>query len=257
MKEYEIQFPDEMRVAVCVSGMPKNFKLGYFFQNANLFTHLNPDIFIHSWYNETPSELDEVLEVYKPKKFQLDKNNQIVLQKAEYRGTSPRYPAYNVFSFFKSIHLCDLLRRDYENAGGFKYDWVIRLRFDYALNRRFYLRYYFNTSMYMPPELVDRNMVTDQFAFSNSQNMETYSNTFLHLDEYYDAGEEMIGEHMLTRHLRENNLLDQIVRVKMNHPFSPLGGDSMENSLIRNKNALRSEVDILPELKDAAMIYKV
>jgi hypothetical protein len=125
----------------------------------------------------------------------------------------------------------------WEEQHGFTYDWVIRIRFDYAINRKFELKYYDNSYIYVPNELENRNMLTDQFAFGNSRNMNVYSYMYHLLDRYHDYGEIMIGEHMLTKHIYENGLINKVIYMDMNHPFAPMHGDSMPNSLIRKHNA--------------------
>lgn len=234
-----------MKVAVCFSGLPKFFQCGHRFHTKYLFEKYNPDVFIHSWYNNSPSELDELLALYQPKGVFLQKDNEIVLPATYARGTSDRYPAYNIFSLNKSIMESNRLKKTYEHEHNFKYNWVFRLRFDYALNREFDLDNIDSSFLHFPLELKERNMVTDQFAFSSSQNMDLYSTVFDHLDQYYNTGVKMVGEEMLTHHLLVNGLSDKIQWHDMNHPFYPINGDSMTNSLIRKEVALIRDVQDL------------
>ena len=233
-----------MKVAVCLSGLPRQFKIGYKFHKKNLFDKYQPDIFIHTWFNENESEHNEVIDLYKPKKYSIQKDRQIVLPQEYTRGTSERYPAYNVFSLFKSIMESNNLKFQYENENNFTYDWVFRLRFDYALNREFDLENMDNNKIHFSQELQDRFMVADQFAFSSSQNMEIYSHVYPNLDRYYKMGEFMVAEHMITLHMKLNMMMDKVVWHDMNHPFYPIGGDSMTNSLIRK------EVNLAKNVKD-------
>lgn len=237
-----------MRVAVCLSGLPRHFKIGYNFHKKYLFDKYQPDVFIHTWFNENESEHNEVIDLYKPKKYSIQKDKQIVLPREYSKGTSERYPAYNVFSLFKSIFESNELKFQYEKDNDFIYDWVFRLRFDYALNRDFDLENMDNKLFHFSQELEERGMVADQFAFSSSINMDLYSYVYPNLDRYYKQGELMIAEHMITTHMKINLVMNKVVWHDMNHPFYPTGGDSMMNSLIRKENNLAKNVTKMMEI---------
>ena len=230
-----------MRVALCFSGLPRFWQIGYKFHYENLIKEYNPDIFIHTWYDNDIKEHQEFIETYKPKRYGADKNNQLILKQAYPRGTSERYKAYNIFSFYKSIQACNNIKRLYEVENKFRYDWVFRLRVDYAINRKFDLNTLYNDNIHFPSDLRERNMVTDQFAFSSSQNMDIYSGVYDFLDDYYNKGEDMVGEHMLIRHLKEKDVYYNRQYHDMNHPFYPGTAGSMDNSLIRQNITLKPE----------------
>lgn len=236
-----------MKIAVCLSGLPRFFKIGHRFHTKYLFEKYQPDIFIHTWYNENEDEHAEVIDLYKPKKYLIQKDKQIVLSREYSKGTSERYPAYNVFSLFKSIMESNNLKFEYENENNITYDWVFRLRFDYALNRDFDLENMDNEKYHFSQELEERGMVADQFAFSNSRNMDMYSYVYPNLDRYYQMGELMIAEHMITLHMKINRIMDKVIWHNMNHPFYPTGGDSMLNSLIRKNVNLAKNVENMME----------
>jgi hypothetical protein len=233
-----------MRVALCFSGLTRFWNVGYKFHYENLIKEYEPDIFIHTWYDNDINENDEVIKTYKPKKYAVDKNNQIVLKQTYPRGTSERYKAYNIFSLYRSIEACNNLKRLYEIENQFRYDWVFRLRMDYAVNRKFDLSSLDSDKIHFPSDLQERNMVTDQFAFSSSQNMDTYSSVYNFLDDYYNDGEDMIGEHMLIRHLTQRKIYDKRVYHDMKHPFYPGTAGSMNNSLIRSDISIRDNDSI-------------
>lgn len=233
-----------MKVALCFSGLARFWQKTVSFYTNNLLIEYVPDIFIHTWWDTDPFEHQKLIDTYQPKKVLVEPNNKIVLKRTYTHGVSDRYPAYNVFSFLKSIKECNRLKSEYEEENNFKYDWVFRLRLDYALNRTFNLEALSNEYIHVPMELSDRKMVTDQFAFSNSKNMNIYSSVYDYLDDYYDQGEPMIGEHMMTYHLKSKGIYDRVVHHDMNHPFNPIGTDSMINSLIRKQMFVRDPTAI-------------
>lgn len=228
-----------MKVALCLSGLPRFWQTGYKFYYKNLISIYNPDIFIHTWYDSHVLEHDKVFDFYKPIRSSVMPNNKLVLKQEYIRGTSERYRAYNIFSFYKSIEECNKLKSDYEKAYNFTYDWVFRLRFDYALNRTFDLEQLNNDNIHVPSDLQERDMITDQFAFSSSSNMNIYSTIYEHLDDYYNEGEDMVGEHMLIKHLKHNDVYHKRQYHDMNHPFNPGTTGSMDNSLIREHVSLK------------------
>jgi len=230
-----------MRVALCFSGLPRFWQIGYKFHYENLIKEYDADVFIHTWYDNDKNEHEKVIETYKPKKYRVDKNNQLTLKQPYPRGTSERYKAYNVFSFYRSIQICNNIKRLYEIENEFRYDWVFRLRMDYAVNRKFDLKSLNNDMIHVPFDLMERNMITDQFAFSSSQNMDIYSSVYDFLDDYYNAGEDMVGEHMLIRHLTEKNIYDKRQYHDMNHPFYPGSAGSMDNSFIRKDVSVKDQ----------------
>ena len=59
---------------------------------------------------------------------------------------------------------------------------------------------------------------------------------------FRSMGEFMVAEHMITLHMKLNMMMDKVVWHDMNHPFYPIGGDSMMNSLIRKENNLAKNV---------------
>lgn len=232
-----------MKVALCLSGLPRFWKKAYDnYIKPNLIDVLNPDVFIHSWYDPNNIEdmsLASICHVYQPKNYLIQPDKQIVMPKTEFEyNTTPRYPAYNIFSFYRSLFLADKLRSWYENDKGFVYDWVIRMRFDYALNIN--MKFIENCDpwkLYVPNcrQNLEHTIAVDQFAFSNTVNMTRYSGVSHHLDYYFNTGTPMVGEHMLERHLAAVGLIgDNLAYIDMQHPFGPETGDAMRHSLIRN-----------------------
>jgi hypothetical protein len=51
----------------------------------------------------------------------------------------------------------------------------------------------------------------------------------------------------LSMHMKLNRLMDKVIWHDMNHPFYPIGGDSMANSLIRKQVNLAKNVKDMME----------
>ena len=81
----------------------------------------------------------------------------------------------------------------------------------------------------------ERTICTDQFAFSNSDNMNKYSTVYENIDEYHDLGCKINGEELLIMHLNKNGLLKQKLKYhEMNHPFYGGPYNSGPHSLVRD-----------------------
>jgi hypothetical protein len=80
-----------------------------------------------------------------------------------------------------------------------------------------------------------RDFGNDQFAFSGSQNMNKYMQTFLHIPKYYKEGTQIIGEDLMSANIKHFGLTgDKLVYVDMKNPFPPGAHNGTPHSLIRD-----------------------
>lgn len=131
-----------MKIAVCISGQPRNYKQGFAELEKWFLSKYDCDIYIHTW-KDTDSKLEaghkfashreyefaeddysNILDLYKPKNyyFQLP----IPFDTTEIKGTPLNYKLNSLLSASYSIHACYNLVRE----SGIDYDLVIRTRFD-------------------------------------------------------------------------------------------------------------------------------
>ncbi len=223
-----------MNIAVCLSGKPKFFERGYKFLEKNLLNNFsNVDLFLHCWSNND-EEKQKIIDLYKPKKFVFDIDKHFILNYPFKQSTSiPN----NVFSMFYSIMLSNSLKKIYEKENNFIYDWVFRIRYDFALNKYFdnnLLHGLDNNYIYLNNYEINPNPhCADCFAFSNSKNMDIYSQVYNNIIKYGHSGVILAGEAMLYRQILENNV--SIKQFDVNHAFQP---DYItcfcKHSLIRN-----------------------
>jgi hypothetical protein len=107
------------KIAVCISGQIRTavesaecFKS--FFQDEDI------DVFIHTWYDHSLDNQDEVISqlknLYNPKKFQIDE--------------SPNTDRLNFEVMLKTIMLSNELKKKYEIENDIRYDVVVKYRFD-------------------------------------------------------------------------------------------------------------------------------
>jgi hypothetical protein len=210
-----------MKIALCLSGQPRSLQEGFHYHSRNLIEEFEVDVFVHSWNSDFNGK---VLRLYKPTKHKFEdylfgKEHDI---KYEYEGgRHDAWPPRNALHGFYSIYQANRLKCEYEKENGFVYDWVVRSRFDYALNVIINFKQLENHFLYVP-ERSDPNhyqLMCDQFAFSSSSIMDKYSETFLHIDEFHESGCFMIGEHLAARNARKRKLVDILRYYDMDRPF--------------------------------------
>lgn len=223
------------RVAVCISGQARSFVKGYEYLTKNLLTQpgLDVDVYIHTW---TFPKVGEMLNLYRPKSALIEE--QIQFDVSKYTNIPPpspnwsvKNPAFGTVSQLNSIFKANDLSKQYT------YDWVVRTRFDFALNDVIPFDQLDNNKLYAPNCRMtpDRDFCNDQFAFSSQTNMGIYSETFWRKDVYYDSGVMMIGEEMLSANLKNYNLIgENLVYCDMKHPFPPGDHNGTFHSLIRD-----------------------
>ena len=115
-----------------------------------------------------------------------------------------------VFSFFYSLKEADLLRQNYEQENDFKYDLVMRTRFDLffqeKLNIKSLVSRYKDGFLLVPINKDGDSIVTDQVAFGDSYSMEIYSKIYDSIDELYNNGTIFHPETLLKSHIEQNKL---------------------------------------------------
>jgi len=102
------------KVAICLSGKIRT-GINAYSVFKNFFGYLNADIFFHTWEDEP--NLPEVIDLYKPKKYLTTKSKQF----------------QNMVSFgpmLYSIMMANEVKKNYEIEHNFRYDLVIKTRFD-------------------------------------------------------------------------------------------------------------------------------
>jgi len=198
-------------------------------ENYDIHKHLS---FIDSYEYSTP--LTEINQLYKPKtmvveypdyNFFIDKIKQskilfsyFYFEKNKEKGDN-RYKLFNMLMMYYGIYNSNLLKKKFEDIKGFKYDLVIRCRFDlYFKKVVFELE---KNVIYLPPNkdinvlfpeemnklLLEKGMSfmpNDKFAYGDSGSMDYYSSIY----EFYDKDVDYYTLHPeagLSEHLWEKN----------------------------------------------------
>lgn len=218
-----------METAVLICGLiPNNFHKYYDSINKTVIKPFNSDIFISTWKTELN---DDVFALYKPKLYRIEDLNDISIKSRQNSflyflkekgnkgnrsiSLNGRYP------MFYKIYDVNILRKEYEEYKKKKYDLIIRIRFDLSFEHKHEVctkgPFLFNkideeeikdslnnNILYLRKDNEEMNAVWDQFAFSNSENMDVYCNTFLNLEQLTEE-RYLNSEEILFNNLKNNN----------------------------------------------------
>lgn len=177
------------------------------------------DIFFHTWEQESnaifPHWIDSkdlifvdaksLISELKPKKYLIE--SQDVLPEIDLTGVcltdaNPR----SIFSMFYSMHEADKLRQHYEWEQGFKYDLVIRSRFDYFPIGKMAFENVANNVCIFPDLLRNKMAYCDWFFWGNSDAMTKVQNVIENFSSLIDMNVLFCGEELLKANLNLVNV---------------------------------------------------
>ena len=226
-----------MKIALCLSGQPRSVKQGYEFVKKNILDGNDVTVFCQVW----EADGAEALDLYKPEVVLMEKPLNTDLSK--YTNVPPpqpnwkvKDPARSTWNQLYAIKVANTLKSVYEQNENMKFDWVIRSRYDFAINVKIPFAELDNNKLYIPNcrQVPNRDFGNDQFAFSSSENMDKYADTYTHLDRFYDSGIQMMCEDMMSANWKEKGLVgENLVYCNINHPFPPGAYNGTWHSLIR------------------------
>lgn len=194
-----------MRIALCLYGkLREHIKCRpawESFQRA-----YNPDIFQHMWGD---THMQAVLNETNTKMLKID-------QDIDFSHLHPGIDQYsssakNVLPQTYSIMQSDKLRTDYENLMGFKYDWVVRSRFDLSLHAPTSIPFHSmeNINVYVCANHWpgDNGMYDDNIMIGSSFDMEmispklfNYAIAQIQNHKVIPSGEQLLSAYMERRH---------------------------------------------------------
>jgi len=137
-----------MKIALCLSGQPRGLPLSLKMLKANLVGIENMDIFLHAWhdplmigqpYDSAQShqqgrvglvhpQTEEMLLGLNPKDYLFESQKEFPFTRLFV--SPPEANQERMASIFYSIYTANMLKKRYELLNGFKYDLVIRARYD-------------------------------------------------------------------------------------------------------------------------------
>ena len=220
-----------MRTALCLSGQPRNIKMGFPYINKFLIQPFKSDVFVHTWVNpedvgkkiyhpvnnnvlSDPIEEnvgDIILDLYHPICWKFEK--QIQFDPKDFKQEYPSVQPVNVFSMWYSVWQAFGAMTQYEAHASFQYDFVIRARFDWAVSSQIGIN---PNAITCPNDSGVKGGINDQFAASSRLNMEIYCGLFNRIEQYYREDKvPFCNELMIAHHLKKNNV--SIAPVKISY----------------------------------------
>jgi len=237
-----------MKVAVCISGLPRNYEQGFKELKKWFLNKYDCDIYIHTWYDTTSvfetghdylekktytftqSDYDKILKLYKPKAYEFQ--IPIPFDETDIRGSHLNYKLHNILSAAYSIQACYNLLKE----SNIEYDYIIRYRFDLQFTKYVSPKCIFlkditqlDPNKYNCFKYPDINghpqrtsEIDDQFIVSGPEVAEVYSNYFsyilnyIYIDKEYGewlkkittTGDKVVAESLLRWHVVEKNNIE-------------------------------------------------
>lgn len=222
--------PAKKRIAVCISGLARTFdKTIDDFHSKVISGNHDFDIFLSTWTDLDSKVSTEAavrsggvcdgslseksLDAYGAKSVEVEKlfewDPKLVEKYNKNKHTHCFVPA-TLFMLYK-IWSADLMRRKAEESFGFKYDLVVRTRFDLRMTE--HVSYDIGDNNIAVPPMTDdkckqfnRAWVNDTFAIGTSDAMKAYADLYLNVEKMFDAGVPFQPEIMLKEWLLWNEL---------------------------------------------------
>jgi len=203
-----------MRVAVCLSGQPRNAINAYKYINENIIIPNNADVFMHLNYdNDTKYMLKShkdngnciaednvdrrLIDLYKPKSYLIEKQKNFhnpnihicdirLGNIMRMNGFNDRHTAWIhdmkcVMSMFYGIYKSNELKELYALENGIVYDYVIRLRYDCIPRKRLICSDYDPNYIYFQDISQPDNIISDWFNMGSNVIMNCYASIFLNI----------------------------------------------------------------------------
>ena len=224
-------------VALCYSGQIRDFKK-CFESHVKHIIDANPEynfyIFFHSWSDKSlegkshfgertdrgfykAKNVSEILDI-NPDSFLLEKP---IAFKSDLIP-DPRFPhpIENTLSMFYSIMMANNLKILFSQARNVNFDWSVRLRTDLFFTKDFKIDDYNPENMYINDQFVHTEYaVNDLFSFSNSKDMDVYSQTFVRIESMVENGCAVNPECFLGFSLHSSDLFNIKKTPLQNHYY--------------------------------------
>lgn len=217
-----------MKTAVLISGQVRDAKQCYPTLNEHIIQPYNADVFIDTWAPNSeiidhrgqliPNDLSaqEILNLYKPKLALFEDFNSSPLfqrirdykidNRTAYDGSHAwETKIENVFYMYYKVWTCFKRMKHYEEMNNFRYDRVIRMRFD-LLFESFPIVEVAPETVYVPQGFDHRGGINDLLSLGTRETMEKVCGLFTNLVKYANDGVGFHPESILRTHMNRCGL---------------------------------------------------
>ena len=225
-----------LKLALCLSGQPRSYAKAFEYIKKNLLDHYDVDVFIHSWKAKSSTNQAQLFEylngLYGPVTSFFDHELPNTIN-SDMHVPNASHPANFCTSMFYSIYRANDFRIRHQTLNDVKYDYVIRSRFDLALNKAIDFNTLEKGIVYISKDTDGPNpLLNDQFAIADPDTMNVYASTFLNLRRLYNSGISLCGHEMLHEQLVLNGI--PVERIDIHHPFTDGKFNIGRHSIIRD-----------------------
>jgi hypothetical protein len=204
-----------MKIAICFSGEPRFVEECYPLIKKNIIeVNSEIDLFVHTWYSEETSGkklysnslssfgessikkniVEKIKDLYNPKSLIVENPKKFIDTNLNWGDSLNKYfggggdmisnnefrkiKINNFYSFLYSNMRSILLKKEYELSNDFKYDYVVRYRFDNITRSPIIFSSFDNKILHYQEMGQPDRMISDWINFSNSENMDIFSSIF-------------------------------------------------------------------------------
>jgi hypothetical protein len=172
---------------------------------------------IHSNHGSPEEVKDKVVAALQPKLIQVNEyiednyipNADMLARFKDKKDHWYGWRGSRTIGMYYSLYACNELKKQYELDHGFKYDLVIKTRYDIEYRRPAITRDMIHQldykSMWMHDESSSAN-INDNIFWTNSELMDKICALYTCFDEYYKQGVIIFGETVLSHHLTAKNI---------------------------------------------------
>ena len=211
-----------MKVALCISGHARNYE-DNILEYGSIKTQLNADVFIHSYHNRGTNtrfsfneewdneflkedDLSKINEILNPVKqvYTEDIDTKGKLKGVYYQTQKMFLPEAHYKMIYK-MWQCNELKKDYEKDNNWKYDLVIRTRFD-VLPKKLDLSKFEPGKLFCGRHNQMRDLMGDVFFIGDSQVVDTMCNLKEAYGESLNPNDYRNMEHVFTSWTEQNNI---------------------------------------------------
>ena len=170
-----------MRKAISFSGQSRFIIEGLKTLQDNLVGFNDYDVFIHTW----DGPLNKDCYLYEPKSILIEPQNNVIPSNVKECSKE----AFIHFSMFYSMKESLKLLTEYEQVNNFKYDAIIRTRFDIALESKLDIEQFnLNEGVYSPDVCGNPAVISDWLNFSTADNIRLYAEIYDNIINYFKIG---------------------------------------------------------------------
>ena len=204
-----------MKIALCLSGQPRNALRTFPHIYKNIIAPNNADVFMHLNFDNNNRYMEKahkdngncfaeenidkkLIQLYKPKRFIIEKQrkfnnpnikickkrmlNIMKMNKTTDKNWAKNHDIFCVYSMFYGIYKVNELKELYALGNNFVYDYVIRIRYDLLPMEPLICSNYNNQFIYYLNIHQPDNIISDWFNMGSNQIMNCYSSIFLNFE---------------------------------------------------------------------------